>query len=125
MPSNRKLTIRKTLTFLCILALFCSSCAVDGKMSMKIINMSTNDISNLSILYKGGDHKYSFLRKGENISLLITPVGESSITIVYEDDAEEYTKDIDVYIAPGYSGNIEVIIHANGNISPKTDLNVY
>ena len=106
----------KILIFLCVVTLFNSSCVVGGKVSMEITNMSTNDISNLSILYKGGNHKYSLLQKGENISLKITPAGESSITIEYEEDNEKYIKDIDVYIEPGYRGNIEVIIYSNGNI---------
>ena len=92
---------------------------------MNITNMSFADISALSILYKGGNHRYSFLRQSENISLRIKPAGESSITIVYEEDGEKYTKDLDVYIGPHYGGYIEVLIYANGNIYTKTTLHIY
>ena len=107
----------KVLIFLCMTTLFSSSCSIGEKTSLKITNMSANDISNLSVLYRGGDHKYSFLRKEKNISLKITPAGDSSITIVYEESGEKYIKDLEVYIGRnGYVYDIEVHIYANGEI---------
>ena len=110
----------KILILLCITALFNSSCFIGEKTFLKITNMSTADISNISVLYRGGNHNYLLLRKGESISLKITPTGESSITIEYEEGVEKYTKDLDVYIEPMSNDIIEVLIHTNGEISRKT-----
>jgi len=107
----------KALIFLCMTTLFNSSCSIDKRTSLKITNMSTSDISNLSVLYRGGDHKYSFLRKEKSISLKITPAGESSITIGYEEGGEKYIKDLDVYVErSGHTYDIEVHIYTNGEI---------
>jgi hypothetical protein len=94
-------------------------------VSLKIINISTNDIFSLSVLYKDGEHNYSLLKNGENLSVKIKPAGATSITILYEENYTKYIKDIQVYLEPGYNGDIEVLIYTNGNISRKGSLRLH
>jgi len=72
------------------------------------------DIDSIILRYAGGQTRCAKLPGGETASFFISPNGESSIVAEWKCDGRAFSKDVNLYIEPGYIETI-YIAFCNGD----------
>jgi hypothetical protein len=106
----------------CLALLFCG--CQRGGVAVNVSNRNAMGVSNLSLVYSGGQVDVPILSSGSTYEALVRPTGESSVQVTYWLGGSMMKTNLDVYIEPGYKGEVLVTIKPDGNVSRLSNVHL-
>ena len=89
-------------------------------------NNSGEVLTNLSLVYTGGSIEISTLDIHEVQQFRIKPTGETDLRLSYQDYRNNsFDTLVGVYLEPGYSGEIKIVIGPSGDVHWEEDVRIW
>jgi len=108
--------MKKIISSVILISVVLISCLKSG-VSVHIQNSTRSEIKEVILEFTGGKEIISKLPSGVEVSKIVNPTGESSLTVSYSIGDNSYQKNIDVYFEPNYKGDLFLKIKDQGKIT--------
>jgi hypothetical protein len=96
-----------------------------GGVDVSVVNESGGAVREVNLRFSGGNAAVGEIRAGERRNVRVAPKWKSGLEMEYlEASGKRYVEKVDVYLAPGFSGNITIWIREGGDVRWKNEVKI-
>ena len=123
----KKMTRGKLILLVSLMVVICVVSQFFRKPLIVVVQNNSGEVlTNLFLVYTGGSIEISTLDIHEVQQFRIKPTGETDLRLSYQDYRNNsFDTLIGVYLEPGYSGEIKIVVGPSGDVHWEEDVRIW